>query len=112
MAMTERYGLSEKQRKRFLSRVSLPNDEGCMVWSGSLRDGYGQFRVGKTVASAHRVAYELWNGSIPEPEDAYGTVIRHTCDNRVCVAPDHLVSGTQMDNIHDAIDRERMYWFK
>lgn len=71
----------------------------CWMWTASLRaDGYGQFRIGgradgRTVR-AHRVAYELLIGPIPE-----GLVIDHLCRNRACVNPDHLEPVTHKVNV-------------
>lgn len=36
-----------------------------------------------------------------------GLVVRHKCDNRMCINPEHLESGTIMDNVHDAVERGR-----
>jgi len=38
---------------------------------------------------------------------AKGQVCRHTCDNRLCLNPSHLLSGTRADNVRDAVDRGR-----
>lgn len=69
-------------------------------------DGYGDFSVGskanyKNVA-AHRVAYELTYGPIPE-----GLSVLHHCDNPACPRPDHLFTGTQLDNMRDMIAKGR-----
>lgn len=47
----------------------------------------------------HRHMYILKYGFIPE-----GQVIRHKCNNRICVNPDHLIPGSVSDNVHDAIE--------
>lgn len=83
---------------RFWARVDKTGD--CWLWTGGDRgDGYGSFAHHR---KAHRVAYELTNGSIPK-----GVVIRHICDTPRCVRPDHLVAGTQAENMRDASERRR-----
>ena len=94
---------------RFLSKVQLPEDENenaCWIWTGnkSGHAGYGGIRVGQKVIKAHRVSYELFKGPIP-----IGHVIRHTCDNPPCVRPDHLLTGTHVDNMRDKMERGRYY---
>ncbi len=83
----------------------------CWLWAGH-RDkrGYGQFNVGKRkLRLAHRVAWELTNGPIPD-----GLFACHHCDNPPCVRPDHLFPGTNGDNINDAIRKGRYHshWSK
>ena len=51
----------------------------------------------------HRVAWEAHNAE-PIPE---GMVVMHSCDNRECFNPAHLSVGTQQENIHDCIDKDR-----
>jgi hypothetical protein len=88
--------------KRFLSKVDTSGE--CWVWRASLvRDGYGQFRIGRTMYFAHRASYELFNGPILE-----GKIILHSCDNPRCIRPAHLSIGTYSDNINDAYRRGRM----
>ena len=50
----------------------------------------------------HRFAYELYIGRIPD-----GIQVRHSCDNRRCVNPDHLSLGTNQDNVNDKMKRKR-----
>jgi len=67
-----------------------------------LRSGYVQLNRGEDRGLAHRVHYVKYKGEIPK-----GLIVRHTCDNRLCINPDHLIVGTYKDNMQDAIDRNR-----
>ena len=76
----------------------LPN--GCRIWDRSLfESGYGQCHVIGMYGAmpAHRVAWVLHNKRQVSP----GMVIRHTCYLKSCVNPDHLVEGTQGENMAD-----------
>jgi len=87
---------------RFWGYVNKSGD--CWLWTaGCFKRGYGAFAYdGKRPGYAHRFSYELHFGPIPE-----GKVIMHKCDNRKCVNPAHLKAGTQRDNIHDAMAKNR-----
>jgi len=72
-------------------------DSGCHEWTGRLQpNGYGQVHRGGKTVYAHRAAWEVANGQLPE-----GAFVMHTCDNRRCVNPDHLRIGTFQDNMDD-----------
>ena len=84
-----------------------PQDTECVLWQGPVdRYGYGVKSVRRRTerdakrVRAHRFAWVEAHGAIPE-----GMVVRHMCDNRVCVNVDHLELGTQADNVRDASER-------
>lgn len=88
---------------RFWSKVEVGSADECWLWRGGMSGGgYGMFRFGGSMTSAHRVAYILCVGEIPD-----GHVVMHTCDNRLCCNPAHLRHGTQKDNITDMIAKGR-----
>lgn len=79
--------------ERFWSKVN--KTESCWVWTAcKTKLGYGQFGISNVVYYAHRVAYELVRGRIPD-----GMVIDHLCRNPSCVNPAHLDVVTQSENI-------------
>ncbi|HEX8653528.1 MAG TPA: HNH endonuclease signature motif containing protein [Pyrinomonadaceae bacterium] len=84
--------------ERFWSKVELSSESnGCWLWRGRvLRSGYGTAWKDGTYQYAHRIAYELKYGEIPE-----GMCVCHKCDNPPCCRPDHLFIGSQEENMHD-----------
>lgn len=92
-------GLTVEQR---LLRYAIKTDT-CWLWQGHVYGkGYGALNVDGTKRYAHRLAYEAWNGPIPD-----GLFVRHTCDVRRCVNPEHLIVGTIADNNADMAARGR-----
>ena len=88
---------------RFMTKVVI-NENGCHEWTGTRHsNGYGQMRIDGKAEYAHRLAWRLAGRQIPE-----GLQVLHDCDNRRCVAIDHLYIGTQRKNIADAKARGRM----
>ena len=65
----------------------------CWVWTRHTTKGYGRISVGGTQREAHRVAYELFVGEIPENYE-----VDHKCNNRPCVNPQHLRLATRGEN--------------
>ena len=90
---------SERDIHRFWSYVGLPDSNGCMNWLGSRfkdkrgKPRYGCFSTANHPALAHRVAYVLANGEIPDD-----LTIDHICENLACEAPDHLQLLTNTQN--------------
>ena len=88
---------------KFWAKVEKSQDgKDCWPWLGRRQlpakhtkrgVGYGLFQP---TIPAHRLAYELTRGAIPE-----GLCVMHKCDNPSCVNPQHLVLGTYADNNHD-----------
>lgn len=86
-----------------LRKVTLNGE--CIEYDGSRTEfGHGQFWFEGVHWHAHRYSYTVHKGPIPK-----GMQVRHTCDNPPCINPEHLVLGTQQDNINDCIARGRRY---
>ncbi len=65
-------------------------------------NGYVEYQFNSKKVRIHRYIYEECFGEIPA-----GKVIRHTCDNRACINPEHLIIGTHLDNMADMTSRGR-----
>ena len=71
-------------------------DDGCWYWTGSYTNGRPQYPSG---GSAYRIIFSLYYGYVAD-------VCRHLCGNSDCVNPDHLCSGTVLDNAFDTLFHE------
>jgi hypothetical protein len=91
-------------KERFERFISPEPNSGCWIWTGTGDAyGYGHFGIAHSrSAKAHRVAYNLYCGEIPD-----GKVVRHKCDTPACVNPQHLVLGSHADNSRDRSERMR-----
>lgn len=94
--------LTEIEVERFFSKVKITS--GCWCWTGTVRnkDGYGACFLLRKLHMAHRVSWVIHRGPIPE-----NLIVRHSCDNPICVNPEHLRLGTDADNWEDCQQRGR-----
>jgi hypothetical protein len=95
---------------RFYEKIGDPDADGCWPWKGSIlhtgrragRHPSGCFRWGNKSCLAHRVAWEIYNRRAPGE-----AVVCHSCDNPICVNPDHLFLGTADINNKDKMLKGR-----
>lgn len=90
--------------ERFHNTYAPEPNTGCWLWTGYLntRSKYGVMSIENKKKFAHRVAYEIFKGEIPD-----NLCVCHKCDVRTCVNPDHLFLGTKTDNMQDCLSKGR-----
>ncbi len=89
----------------FWTWVGIGDPDECWEWTRMRRQGthpYGLLYVNNRQRRAHRIAWELANGPIPD-----GIEVCHRCDNPPCCNPAHLFLGTQRDNMDDCVAKGR-----
>jgi hypothetical protein len=92
------------------AKIVPVSESGCWIWIGAATPkGYGLCQMGERTkhgrlmpSFAHRAAYAASGKSISP-----ATVVRHSCDVRCCVNPEHLIAGTYLDNSQDMVRRGR-----
>jgi hypothetical protein len=86
-----------------MARVSPEPNSGCWLWCSTVSPrGYGRYPMDGRNWFAHRAAWRLFRGPIPD-----GLFLCHKCDVPGCVNPDHLFLGTARDNALDAVAKRR-----
>lgn len=96
--------MTTEESFRFYQKIKRAGPDECWEWQASTAEGYGRFKIGRKVYSAHRIAFEDVNGPVP-----YGMLVTHDCDNRRCCNPVHLCAGTHRTNAQEMADRGRMF---
>lgn len=96
--------ISDEEQARFWARVE--KTEQCWYWLQRRRwssrhileraPGYGTFVAGGKSYAAHKLSYLITHGDITK-----GLVVRHRCGDSRCVNPEHLIAGTQSENMRD-----------
>lgn len=91
----------------FWARVTKAEGDGCWLYpAGKSKPGsYITVYLLGYYIQAHRLAWRILNGPIPD-----GLCVLHTCDNTHCVRPDHLFLGTRKDNVNDMMRKGRAQW--
>lgn len=80
---------------RFVSKIEFRED-GCWIWHGTKRRGYGAFHLtgSNKMVGAHRYAFVLFGDSL-----VAGYVLDHLCSILSCVNPEHLQQVKQKVNV-------------
>lgn len=99
-------GLTEQDAERFWPKVDRSGGpDACWPWTGGTNGaGYGivwpagsKKERPRRQLYAHRVAYELTHGPLPE-----GSTVRQSCENRLCCNPKDLVATSADEQLADA----------
>tara|TARA_Y100001938_G_scaffold61681_1_gene85770 strand:+ start:862 stop:1326 length:465 start_codon:yes stop_codon:yes gene_type:complete len=83
-------------------QLAISDMSDCVIFDGpgSAKGGYGRINVSSNGSvrsfAAHRIAYEIHNGTLEK-----GLIVRHTCHNPRCINPKHLKCGTHKQNAED-----------
>jgi hypothetical protein len=102
-AAKQRARLIQTYEERFWARVRRGLKDECWLWVGPrTSQGYGTVKYLGQTRKAHREAYRLARGEIPD-----GMHVLHDCDNPPCCNPNHFTLGTNFDNVTDKVRKGR-----
>lgn len=102
---------TRRRFKKFVVEGEIPDDPDadsdidtpCAEWDGCVTGDYGRFWMQEKSRRAHRVAYILYKGELPDHKPC----VHHRCRNTICVAPGHLEAVTRAVNTRRARNRNR-----
>lgn len=105
----KKYGTWEDFETAFLNLVGDEYENGCWIWIGAGRTqggkGYGSFRLWGKTFGANQASWMIFRREKEFPKGLYAC---HTCDNKLCVNPDHIYAGTASQNVKDAWKARRL----
>ena len=95
-------GKTEEEKfpmKKIMFFERVEKADSCWIWKGSKgANGYGIISFGGKPITAHRLSWKIHNGEISSD-----VIVRHLCNNKICVSPHHLAIGTIQDNADDRV---------
>jgi HNH endonuclease len=95
----------EQLEKDFWERVKIGGLDECWEWQAGKQGRAPQYGIVWCNGQkwiAHRFAYSITRGQIPD-----GLDVLHRCDNPPCCNPVHIFAGTHQDNMRDCIAKGR-----
>jgi hypothetical protein len=106
----DKANIRAQSEQRFWARVDKSGGpDACWLWQGYCQKfGHGWLQRCQGSGTkpkgylAHRFAYELLVGPVPD-----GKCLLHHCDNPPCVNPAHLFIGDRDDNAKDSMAKRR-----
>jgi len=105
-------GCKENTPEILWGKVDKRGEDECWPWLGGVNDEYGRVRINGKKYYAHRVIFNLTYPNVIElkapkiDRDTTGFLL-HKCDNPICCNPNHLMVGSQLDNIRDRDSKNR-----